>query len=97
MGVSFLSSILPLLGIKFDYTLWGNIGGFSLITDVLFFYVFYYGRYCIFTKLFPISLFIVNLVNIWGVYYPKYYYSFYEIAIFFVTLVPLAVYQLKKY
>lgn len=96
MGVSFLSSIVPLLGYGFSYTLWGNIGGFSLVTDVLFFYVFYYGKYCIFTRLFPISLFLVNLINIWGLYNPEYYNSWYEIVIFIVTLTPLLIYELNR-
>jgi hypothetical protein len=96
MGVSFLSSIIPLLGYNFDYVLWGNIGGFSLITDVLFFYVFYYGKYCIFTRIFPISLFVVNLVNIWGLCNEKLYYAWYELVIFVLTLVPLLIYELNR-
>lgn len=96
MGVSFLSVIIPWFGYDFNYVLWGNIGGFSLITDVLFFYVFYYGKYCIFTRLFPVCLFLVNLVNIWGFYNQKYYNVWYEIAILSVTSTALLIYQLSK-
>lgn len=96
MGVSFLSIIVPWFGYSFDYVLWGNIGGFSLVTDVLFFYVFYYGKYCIFTKLFPVCLFLVNLVNIWGLYNPTLYNVWYEVAIFGLTLSTLGIYQLNK-
>lgn len=96
MGVSFLSVIIPWFGYDFDYVLWGNIGGFSLITDVLFFYVFYYGKYCIFTKLFPVCLFLVNLVNIWGLYNPTPYNIWYEVTIFSLTLSALGIYQLNK-
>jgi len=91
MGVSFLSVFFDL-----NYTLWGNIGGFSLVTDVLFFYVFYYGNYCLFTKLLPIGMFIMNLTNIYGYYCPKYYESWYEIVIFFVILSSTIIYELNK-
>lgn len=96
MGVSFLSVIMPWFGIEFNYVVWGNIGGFSLITDVLFFYVFYYGNYCIFTKYFPLCLFSVNLVNIWGFYNPTLYNVWYEIIILSVTSTTLLIYQLNK-
>lgn len=91
MAVSFLSIILDL-----NFVLWGNIGGFSLITDVLFFYVFHYGNYCIFTKLLPIGLFIINLVNILGVYEPLFYNKWYEIVIFSVLLSCSLIYELNK-
>jgi len=96
MGVSFLSVIVPWFGYNFDFVLWGNIGGFSLITDVLFFYVFFYGNYCIFTKYFSICLFIVNLVNIWGLYNPGPYNMLYEITIFSVTFSALLIYQFNR-
>lgn len=96
MGVSFLSVIIPWFGYDFNYVLWGNIGGFSLITDVLFFYVFYYGNYCIFTRLFPVCLFLVNLVNIWGLYNSEYYNVWYEIIIFSVTFALLLIYELNR-
>lgn len=96
MGVSFLSIIMPYFGCKFDYTLWGNIAGFSLITDVLFFYIFYYGRYCSLTKTLPIGMFFANIVNIWGVYFSKYYKNWYEIVIFSVILTSVMLYEFKR-
>lgn len=91
MAVSFLSIIVDL-----DFVLWGNIGGFSLVTDVLFFYVFHYGKYCIFTKLLPIGLFLANIVNILGYYNPLYYAKWYEIVIFSVLLSCSLIYELNK-
>lgn len=91
MGVSFLSIFFNL-----NFVVWGNIGGFSLITDVLFFYVFYYGKYCILTKMLPIGMFVINLLNIWGYYCPKYYESWYEIIIFCVILSSVIIYELKN-
>ena len=96
MGVSFLSIIVPFMGYNFDYVLWGNIGGFSLVTDVLFFYVFNYGNYCIFTKRLPIALFVSNLINIWGLYNPEYYKVWYEIFVFSITLLLLFIYELNR-
>jgi len=95
MGVSFFSVIVPLVGENFNYVLWGNVGGFSLITNVLFFYVFYYGRYCLLTKLLPIGMFFINLLNIFGVYYPKYYYLWYEIVVFSLILTAALIFELK--
>jgi len=91
MGVSFLSIITDL-----NYTLWGNIAGFSLVTDILFFYVFYYGKYCLLTKMMPVGLFFANLVNILGVYFPKYYKNWYEVVIFSVILTSVIIYELKR-
>ena len=93
MAVSFLSCFVP----EFNYALWGNLAGFSLVTDVLFFYIFYYGNYCLFTKLMPIALFIVNLVNIYGVYYPDNYETWYEIVVFCLFLTIISIYELKKH
>jgi len=81
MGVSFLSIIFDL-----NYVVWGNIGGYSLATDILFLYVFWYGRYCLLTKLLPFGLILSNIVNIFGFYYPKYYNTWYEVVIFSVIL-----------
>jgi len=91
MGVSFLSIITDL-----NYALWGNIAGFSLVTDILFFYIFHYGRYCLITKTLPVGLFLANVVNIWGIYFPKYYKSWYEVVIFSVILTSVIFYQLKQ-
>lgn len=96
MGVSFLSIAVPWFGYNFDYTLWGNIAGFSLVTDVLFFYVFHYGKYCMLTKTLPIGMFFANLVNITGVYFPEYYEIWYEVVIFSVILSTTIIYELNK-
>ncbi len=96
MGVSFLSVIIPYLGFNFDYVVWGNIGGFSLITDVLFFYIFYHGKYCVLTKILPIGLFIINILNIVGVFCPKYYEAWYETIIFSLILSSVIIYELNK-
>lgn len=96
MGVSFLSIIVPYFGFNFNYVFWGNVGGFSLITDVLFFYVFHYGNYCRITKTVPIALFGANILNIVGVFFPKYYYVWYEVALFSLILTLSIIHELNR-
>lgn len=91
MGVSFLSAICDI-----NYVVWGNIAGFSLVTDVLFFYVFYYGKYCILTRLLPVGMFLINLLNIYGYFNHKNYNAWYEVLIFSVILSLAIIYELKK-
>jgi hypothetical protein len=91
MGVSFLSIMFDL-----NFVVWGNIGGYSLVTDVLFVYIFYYGNYCKLAKILPFGLILSNIVNILGVYFPKYYGNWYEIVIFSVILTSLSVYELHR-
>jgi len=91
MGVSFLSIFFEL-----NFIIWGNIGGFSLVTDVLFFYIFYYGNYCALTRSIPIALFFINILNIYGFYFPKNYNPWYEIAVFCVILTIAMIYELNR-
>lgn len=91
MAVSFLSIIFDL-----NFVVWGNIGGFSLVTDLLFFYIFYFGRYCILTKILPIGLFIINIINILGYYNPNYYSNLYELVVFSLILSGVMIYELNN-
>lgn len=85
------------LFIDFNYTVMGNILGYSLVTNVLFFYVFYYGNYCWFTRLSPIGLCAINVVNIVGNYISDKFYNFwYVLVIFFVILTTTLILELKK-
>lgn len=91
IGVSFLSVMFNL-----NYVVWGNIAGYSLVTDILFFYVFYYGKYCILTRFLPLGMFITNVLNIYGYYNPTNYAFWYEVSIFSVILSLVIIYELKK-
>lgn len=83
---------------EFNWVVWGNAAGFSLITNIAFLYIFWFTKlkYCLFTKCTPFSLILVNLVNIWGYYNPGPYNQWYEVTILSVTLTPLLIYQLNK-
>jgi len=96
MGVSLLSIIVTKLGFDFNYVLWGNIGGYSLVTNVLFIYIFYSGNYCILTRLMSLGLLISNIVNIIGEFYPKYYNIWYDLIICVIIISSWIVYELYK-
>ena len=91
MVVSFLSIILPWVGFSFDFVTWGNGGGFSVATDILFVYVFYFNiKYCWLTRNLPFALLFINIVNIVShEFFPEkheLYSKWYEIIIFSVIL-----------
>lgn len=91
MGVSFLSIIIPCLGYNFDYITWGNGGGFSIITDVMFItFLSFDKRYCKLTRILPFGLLFINIINIVShEFYPEQheiYSKWYEVIIFSVIL-----------
>lgn len=91
MGVSVLSIVLPWFGYNFDYTTWGNGGGFSIACDVIFIERFYFNkRYCWLTRKLPVSMIFINIGNILcNEFFTEYYELYgqlYEIIIFSVTL-----------
>lgn len=95
----FVLMVVGFLSICFDlnFTLWGNIGGYSITTNMLFFYIFWYGKYCMFTKLSCIALFLTNIVNIYGVYFPENYEIWYELVIYSVFLICIIINELDKW
>lgn len=97
MTVSFLAVIFRLCNLPWDWVLWGNIGGYSLITSILFFKDFYFGDYCWTTRHMPIALITTNVVNIIGIFLPKYYFWWYEVLIFTVFLIASLRIGMKKY
>lgn len=59
---------------QYNFTLIGNIVGCSILTNVVFIGVFTFGNYCIFTKLSPIGLLFINIVDIVGIYIETFHY-----------------------
>lgn len=101
MAVSFLSVIMPYLGFDFNFVTWGNGGGFSLITDILFIRVFCFNKkYCWLTRKLPLSFIFINIGNILcNEFYPRYYELYgqlYEITIFSVTLFVFLIFLIEK-
>lgn len=98
LGIDYLFCPLQTWSTEMNYVVWGNVGGFSIICNLAFVYIFWFGKfeYCLFTKFSPFSLILVNLVNIWGFYKPEHYKAWYEIVIFTVTLTPLLIYELNR-
>ena len=92
LGVDFLSIFVEL-----NYTVAGNIAGYSLVTNILFFYVFYYGNYCWLTRLSPIGLCAINIINIIGNYISDAFYNFwYIIAVLTMTLTFSIIFEITK-
>lgn len=91
MTVSFLAVILPYFRIPFDGNLWCNLGGYSIFTNVMFFYVITLNKkYCLPTRLLPIDMLIVSFFNIIMSFYPEHYDTYsqiFELFVFSVTLV----------
>ena len=91
--------VASLLSVFFDYNyvVVGNLVGYSIATNILFLYVFYYGKYCWFTRLSPIGLIMINIVDIVGNYISDKFYNFwYVIAIFSVILTLTIILELDK-
>lgn len=91
MGVSFLAVLLPKMGFEFNFITWGNLGGFSIVCDILFIKVFFFGkRYCWLTRHLPFAMLFISICNIIAnEFFPEYYevYSqFFEILIFSIVL-----------
>lgn len=91
MGVSVLSIILPWFGYNFDFVTWGNLGGFSIACDIIFIEIFSFNkRYCWLTQKLPLSMLLINIVNIiQNEFFPEHYKAYgqiYEVIIFSVTL-----------
>lgn len=101
MGVSVLSVLMPWLGYNFDYVTWGNGGGFSIACDIIFITVFSFDkRYCVLTRMLPISMIFINIINILcNEFFPKHYELYgqlYEITVFSVTLIIFAIISIEK-
>lgn len=101
MVVSVLSIVLPWFGYNFDYISWGNGGGFSIACDIIFIERFYFNkRYCWLTQKLPVSMVLINVVNIiQNEFFPRHYALYgqiYEITIFSVTLLIFAIITIDK-
>lgn len=83
--------------VKYDYVIAGNAIGYSIITNIVFFTFFYYRNYCIFTKLSSIGLFLINIVDIIGYIYPKYYSMWYTIIIVAIILTLSLLLEINKH
>lgn len=101
MGVSFLSIVLPWFGINFNYVTWGNGGGYSIACDIIFIERFSFSkRYCGLTRMLPISMIFINILNIISnEFFHKHYEIYgkwYEIIIFSVILMIALVLCINK-
>jgi hypothetical protein len=81
----------------FDFFVAGNIIGYSIITNVVFFYLFNYkGRYCWFTRNTPKFLLLINALDIIGTFIEYSTYNrIFNIAICSISLILFIIYKIK--
>lgn len=92
LGVDFLALWMPI-----DFVFMGNLAGYSLITNILFIYVFTLGDYCSFTRISPIGMMMLNVVNITGLYFPdKIYHFWYTFTVLCVILSLTLILEISK-
>jgi hypothetical protein len=83
---------------EYNFIVLGNAVGYSLLTNVALFYLFFYRtKYCWLTRLSPIALCAINVVNMIGPYiddahYHVIYISSIILSVFFLSIIL----QLKK-
>jgi len=84
--------------IDMNFTLAGNIIGYSFMTNLVFFYLFNYkGNYCWFTKKAPLFLMLVNAIDVIGVYIDYQIYSkIFNITICGVSLILFFIHKTKQ-
>lgn len=101
MAVSFLFILMPLFGHEMDRNFWSNLGGYSILTNIVCVRHYYFDKnYCWLNRKLPVVMIFISLVNIFASFIPEKYnvYSdWYEIIIFSVTLlISLILYINKK-
>lgn len=85
-----------------NYVVAGNILGYSLATDILFFLYFSTEKkYCILTRVSPIGLLLMNCVDIIGFYFYENFYNFWYIIsinfiVFFLSILFYITKKIKK-
>lgn len=85
--------------IQLDFVVWGNILGYSLLTNVVFIYVFIISNknYCWFTKLSVIALPLMNVICLFGTVINYETYGFwYEVSICAIVFFLSILLALKK-
>lgn len=100
MVVSFLFVIIPKFGYNVDHNFWGNLGGYSILTNIICVRAYYFDKnYCRLTRVLPLVMIFISIVNIIASFIPKKYniYSdFYEVIIFSVILIISAIIYINK-
>jgi len=82
----------------YNYVVWGNSVGWSIISSVAFFYFFNFkGRYCWFTRNAPVGLFCINIIDIVGYYFHFELYSkLFNVVICLIIITLALIFQIKK-
>lgn len=80
-----------------DYTLVGNILGYSILSNIILYLYFNNRRYCWLTRNTPTALLFINIIDIIGVYIPQIIYSnIYNISVCSSVLILSLIFEIKK-
>jgi len=83
--------------VDFNFVLVGNILGYSVLSNLVFFYHFHYGNYCWFTRNAPTGLLCVNLIDITSCFLDYSIYSkIFNVGICAITLILALIFELKR-
>lgn len=83
--------------LDYNFIFLGNVLGYSILTNVVFIGVFTFGNFCIFTKLAPIGLLAINIVDIIGIYLSNFtYIKIFTIIICSIILFLAIVFKMEK-
>jgi len=96
--VSFISVFTDYSVIKNSYIILANTGGYSLLIDYSLIYHFTLRRqYCYLTRLSPIGLTILNIIDIIGYYTTETFYNFWYTVITCAIIIGLVgILEIKK-
>lgn len=85
--------------VSLNYVVAGNMIGYSVLTNVVFFYLFNYkGNYCWFTRNTPKFLLLINLLDIIGNFIDYSYYNrLFNIFICSISLILFTIHKIKKH
>ena len=85
--------------VSLNYTIAGNLIGYSVLSNIVFFYLLNYkGNYCWFTKRAPLFLLCINFIDIIGCYVSYEFYSkIFNISICLVSLVLFLISKIKSH
>lgn len=81
---------------EINYTIAGNLIGYSLLTNILMWFLFNKGNYCWFTKNIPLALIFINIVDILGAFINyDFYAKIFNTTVCFISLFMFLMFKIK--
>lgn len=81
----------------FNYVLIGNVLGYSILSNIILYFYFNNKKYCWLTRNIPISLILINIIDIIGLYIPQIIYSqLYNIIVCSSVITLFIIFEIKN-